>query len=140
MLSLEPLTIEQIKIIFTNKVAKYLSQNKMNRHYIIKYNVDGTFTNDTFECNMLLGTSHGTYILTEDENKQVFINIKYTYVFPSPHDNSPFNINHLFYPELFNGYMIGPLYGKITNNMTLMTPILYPHSNANMGFKILNFY
>lgn len=140
MLSLELLPIEQVRYIFTNKVAKYLSQNRMNRHYIIKYNIDGTFTNDTFECNVLLGTSIGTYNLTENDNKEVFINIKYIYVFPSPHITSPFNINNSFYPELFNGYTIGPLYGNISNDMTLLYPILYPHSNAHIGFKILNFY
>ena len=140
MLLLEPLTMEQVKYIFSNKVAKYLSQNKINRHYIIKYNIDGTFTNDTFDSNTLIGSSHGTYNLTENENKEVFINIKYKYVFESPHINSPFNMNHPFYPELFNGYTIGPLYGNITKEQQNMTPILYPHLQSNMGFKILNFY
>ena len=28
----------QLKNIFTNYYAKYLSQNNSNRHYIIKYN------------------------------------------------------------------------------------------------------
>jgi hypothetical protein len=140
MLVLEPLTIEQIKYIFSNKVAKYLSQNRINRHYIIKYNTDGTFTNDTFECNNMIGSSYGTYSLSENENKEVFITIKYTYVFTSPHINSPFNKDNSFYPELFNGYTIGPLYGKMTNNQQNMIPILYPHLQLNMGFKILNFY
>ena len=139
MLVLDPLTLEQVKNILNCKVAKYLSQNKINRHYIIKYNSDNTFINDTFESNIHIGSSHGTYTLVENENKEVFIYITYNKVYESPHITSPFNKDHYFYPKLFEGYTIGPLYTKPSLNNNMIS-IIYPHPNSQLGIKILNFY
>ena len=52
---------EELRHIFQERTAKYLSQHNENRHYKISYNDDGTFTNKTYENNILLGESYGTY-------------------------------------------------------------------------------
>ena len=51
MVKIYKLTYDDAKNILKNKIAKYLSQNKINRHYLIKYNDDNTFLNETYEDN-----------------------------------------------------------------------------------------
>ena len=47
-MNLLPCTRNQIKVIFKEYHAKYMSQHNSNRHYIIKYNDNNTFINSTF--------------------------------------------------------------------------------------------
>ena len=70
---------EQLKNIFSNYYAKYLSQNNPNRHYIIKYNKN-TFTNTTFENNIKLGQCNGN---TEDENEVSRDDVSFN-IYPNP--------------------------------------------------------
>ena len=61
-MNLMPCTRNQIKIIFKEYYAKYMSQHNSNRHYIIKYNDNNTFINTTFENNIKLGEVLGHII------------------------------------------------------------------------------
>jgi len=137
-MNLVPCTRHQVKNIFTEYYAKYLSQHNNNRHYIIKYNENNTFTNSTFENNIKLGESVGTYKLI-DEKGQCLINIRYNNVFNSPNKNSPFHIQNRFYPKLSN-YTLGPFYTVIPKEDVIWLPVLYNHLQIEKGFKILNFY
>ena len=128
---------DQLKKIFSNYYAKYLSQNNPNRHYIIKYNKN-TFTNTTFENNIKLGQGNGKYKLIE-HNGNTCINVQYENVFTSPYKNSPFNKNNDFFPKLSN-YTIGPFYTIIPRENVTWLPILYSHIQMEKGFKVLNFY
>jgi hypothetical protein len=131
---------EELQSIFQERTAKYLSQHDENRHYKITYNNDGTFTNQTYENNIVIGESYGTYNFQTNENGECVINVQYKYVFNSPNENSPFHINNPFYPKLEN-YMIGPFYTKYLNEELAWIPILYNlPQTIRKGFKILNFY
>ena len=136
---LRPLSKLQTEYIFKNKIAKYLSQNNKNRHYLIKYMDDGKFRNDTYELNYLIGSSFGTYSLSEKQG-DTFVNIQYQKVFTSPNIKSPFHPNNDFHRHLFSGYTIGPLYSKLSIDDTLTIPVLYDNLNTDYTFKILNFY
>ena len=127
----------QLKNIFTNYYAKYLSQNNSNRHYIIKYNKN-TFTNTTFSNNIKLGEGNGKYKFIE-KNGNTLLNVQYQNVFPSPYKNSPFNKSNNFFPKLSN-YTIGPFYTIIPREDVIWLPILYSHIQMEKGFKVLNFY
>jgi len=137
-MNLVPCTRHQVTNIFTEYYAKYLSQHNNNRHYIIKYNENNTFTNSTFENNIKLGESSGTYKLI-DEKGQCLINIRYNNVFNSPNKNSPFHIQNMFYPKLSN-YTLGPFYTVIPKEDVIWLPVLYNHLQIEKGFKVLNFY
>ena len=130
---------EELQRIFQERTAKYLSQHNENRHYKITYNNDGTFTNQTYENNIIIGESYGTYNLQNNINDECVINIQYKHVFHSPNESSPFHINNPFYPKLSN-YTIGPFYTRCLNEDLKWTPILYNHLQIEKGFKILNFY
>ena len=104
-LRLSALNKEEVELIFRNKKEKYLSANDINRHYIITYNDDNTFITDTYENNIKIGESYGTYKINADGT----INIKYKYVFSSPNKNSQFHPHNSFYRQLSN-YNIGPYY------------------------------
>lgn len=141
MLNIYKLNYDDALIILKNKKAKYLSQNKINRHYLIKYKDDNTFVNETYEDNIKIGESYGNYnLLTKDGD--VYIHIKYENLFNSPNISSPFNNKNSFYSKLFEGYTIGPLYSSvIPSNNELMISIFYHNFNSNLGgIKILNFY
>lgn len=128
---------DQLINIFSNYYAKYLSQHNSNRHYIIKYR-ENTFTNTTFENNIKLGEGNGKYKLIES-NGNTCINVQYENVFTSPYENSAFNKNNSFFPELSN-YTIGPLYTIVPKEDVIWLPILYNHLQIEKGFKVLNFY
>ena len=130
---------EELRSIFRDRCAKYLSQHDENRHYKITYNDDGTFTNQTYENNIALGESYGTYSFQTNENGECVINIQYKHVFNSPNESSPFHTNNPFYPKLTN-YTIGPFYTKYLNEESTWVPILYNHLQIEKGFKVLNFY
>jgi hypothetical protein len=137
---LRALNKEELEIIFRNKKAKYLSTNDINRHYIITYNNDNTVTTDTYENNIKLGESYGTYNI----NINGSINIKYKYVFSSPNDKSPFHPNNSFYKQLSN-YTIGPYY--IYSNINIKKNIIDGNilhimykGNQLETLKILTFY
>ena len=130
---------EELQRIFQERTAKYLSQHDETRHYKINYKNDGTFTNETYENNVKLGESYGTYILQNNDKNECVINIKYQYVFNSPNINSPFHANNAFYPRL-SDYTIGPLYTLYENEKIECIPLLYYHLQSTKGFKILNFY
>lgn len=138
-IDLGALTKEELEIVFRNKKAKYLSNNDMNRHYIINYNDDNTFTTDTHENNVNIGQSYGTYEINVDGT----INIKYKYVFPSPNKNSPFNTSNSFYKQLSN-YVIGPYH--IYNNTNFKKNIINNdvihamYKKDQTIIKILTFY
>ena len=128
---------DQLKNVFSNYYAKYLSQHNPNRHYIIKYHKN-RFTNTTFENNVKLGQGNGTYKLIEN-NGTTSINVQYENVFTSPYKKSPFNKNNEFFPKLSN-YTIGPFYTIIPKEDITWLPILYSHIQMEKGFKVLNFY
>ena len=130
---------EELQHIFQERTAKYLSQHNENRHYKISYNDDGTFTNKTYENNILLGESYGTYSFQTNADDECVINIQYKYVFNSPNEGSPFHINNSFYPKLAN-YTIGPFYTKYLNEDLEWVPVLYNHLQIEKGYKVLNFY
>lgn len=138
-MNLSSCTKHQLKYIFTNYYAKYLSQHNSSRHYIIKYNDNNTFTNSTFENNIKLGESDGTYNLI-DEKGECLINIRYKNVFNSPNITSPFYQKNSFYPHLSN-YTIGPFYTAILKDTNVKwIPVLYNHLQIEKSFKVLNFY
>ncbi len=140
MIKLYKLKYEDAKKILKNKIAKYLSQHKINRYYLIKYNDDNSFINSTYENDIKIGESYGKYKLYENENG-TYIDIKYESVFESPHISSPFNKNNFFYVKLFDGYTIGPLYSTLLEENNMMLPVFYNNFNSNIGgIKILNFY
>ena len=138
MIHFEVLNKEQLQHIFNDRKAKYLSQNNINRHYIINYNNDNTFTNDTYENNTKIGSSYGNYKFLKNDKGEDIIHIKYNYVFLSPNINSPFNENNEFYKKLFEGYSIGPFYLKYPTHPDILLSCLYEHQIS--GYKILNFY
>lgn len=128
----------QLEWMFNNYYAKYLSQHNSNRHYILKYNKNRTFTNHTFENNILLGEGNGIYKIIEKED-QCVLNVQYSTVFSSPNKSSPFYPQNSFYPRLCN-YTLGPFYTIIPNQHVIWLPILYSHLQKEKGFKVLNFY
>jgi hypothetical protein len=130
---------EELQRIFHERFAKYLSQHNENRYYKITYNSDGTFTNQTYENNIKLGESYGTYSFQSNENDECILNIQYKHVYPSPNKTSPFHVENSFYPKLAN-YTIGPFYTKYLNQELIWLPILYNHLQIEKGFKVLNFY
>jgi hypothetical protein len=133
------LTEQEVKQIFNERTAKYLSQHNKNRHYEISYNADLTFTNTTFEDNKPIGISYGTYNLKTNDSGNCVINIRYEYVYNSPNITSPFHKDNPFYPKL-SDYTIGPLYTKFLDQKLIWVPILYNHLQIEKGYKILNFY
>ena len=135
---LVPCNKSQVKYIFTNYYAKYLSQHDERRHYIINYNIDKTFTTGTFENNIKIGEGCGRYNLIDIEDK-CNINIQYRYLMPSPNLNSPFNPNNNFYNKL-NNYTIGPFYTILPSEPVKWIPVVYSHLQLEKGFKVLNFY
>lgn len=137
-MNLASCTKEQLRTIFRQYYAKYLSQHNSNRHYIIKYNENNTFTNSTFENNVKIGTSRGTYFYINKDN-QCLINIQYQNVFPSPNISSPFHKRNIFYPKLSN-YTLGPFYTSLPNEPVILLPVLYKHLQLENSFKVLNFY
>ena len=136
---LQILKMNDIKKIFELKHAKYLSQHDINRHYIIDYKEDNTFTNKTFENNKVIGMGYGKYNLYNNKDDKCMINIQYEKVYNSPNLDSPFNPLNNFYKELSN-YEIGPLYTIIPNINVIWLPVLYKHLIKDRGFKVLNFY
>lgn len=137
-MNLIPCTSHQMKTLFTGYYAKYLSQHNSNRHYIIKYSENNTFTNSTFENNIKLGESDGTYDFV-NKKSLCHINIKYNNVFLSPNKDSPFHAKNTFYPHLSN-YTLGPFYTIIPKENVIWLPVLYNHLQKGKGFKVLNFY
>ena len=137
-MKLIPCNKQQIKCIFNNYYAKYLSQHDISRHYIIEYNNNTTFSTSTFENNIKIGEGFGIYNLLEVDDK-CHINIQYNTVISSPNSNSPFNPKNVFYNELSN-YTIGPFYTIIPNEPVIWLPVLYSHLQMEKGFKVLNFY
>lgn len=134
-----PCNSQQLVTIFKERYAKYLSQHDINRHYIIRYNDDGTFTSSTFENHIQLGEGHGRYTIVERIKGGPLINIQYKTIFPSPNISSPMNPNNSFYPHLHN-YTIGPFYTRIPDEPVTWLPVLYNHLQMEKGFKVLNFY
>lgn len=137
-MNLIPCSSRQLRYIFSEYTAKYLSQHNSNRHYIIKYKKNNTFTNSTFENNIKIGVSNGTYDFI-NENKQCLVNIKYQNVFTSPNLNSPFHKQNPFFPHLSN-YTLGPFYTIFPKENVNWLPVLYNHLQMEKGFKVLNFY
>ncbi len=138
-MKLFPYNKQQIKFIFNNYYAKYLSQHDISRHYIIKYNNNTTFSTTTFENNVKIGEGRGIYSLL-DVNDKCHINIQYNTIQPSSNINSSFNPMNKFYPKLSN-YTIGPLYAIIPQEEDLICiPILYSHLQMKKRIKVLNFY
>lgn len=137
-MKLIPCNRQQLMLIFKERYAKYLSQHNDNRHYIIKYNENETFTTHTFENNIQLGVGYGKYTLV-DNSGECLINIRYDNIVPSPNKSSPMNPNNSFYNNLSN-YTIGPLYTRIPDKPVIWLPVLYNHLQLEKGFKVLNFY
>lgn len=103
--TLYELSSDELKWLFKNKKAKYLSKNNIDRHYIITYNDDKTFTTDGYINNIKSGRSHGTYSIEPNGTCNIF----YEYVSPSLNHNSIFNPMHPNHSSLTN-YTIGPFY------------------------------
>lgn len=137
-MKLIPCNKQQLIVIFKERYAKYLSQHNENRHYIIKYHKNETFTTRTFENNIQLGVGYGKYTLV-DNSGECLINIRYDKIVPSPNKSSPMNPNNSFYNNLSN-YTIGPLYTRIPDKPVIWLPVLYNHLQLEKGFKVLNFY
>jgi len=138
-MNLSSCTKHQLKCIFRNYYAKYLSQHNNSRHYIIKYNDNSTFTNSTFENNIKLGESDGIYNFIYEKG-DCLINIRYKNVFNSPNITSPFHQKNSFYPSLSN-YTLGPFYTVIPKDPNVIwLPVLYNHLQIEKSFKVLNFY
>lgn len=134
-----PCNTQQLVTIFNERYAMYLSQHDMNRHYIIRYKDDGTFTTTTFEKQVQLGEGHGRYTIVERMKGGSLLNIRYNTIFPSPNISSPMNPNNSFYNQLHN-YTIGPFYTIIPVEQVRWLPVLYNHLQLEKGFKVLNFY
>lgn len=96
---------DELKLLFNNKKAKYLSKHHVDRHYIVTYNHDKTFTTDVYINNIKSGRSYGTYSIESNGTCNIF----YEYVVPSLHHNSVFNPMHPNHSTLTN-YTIGPFY------------------------------
>jgi len=137
-MNVNPCTKPQLQSLFRGYYAKYLSQHNSNRHYIITYNENTTFTNSIFENNEKIGTSNGIYSFVH-KNEQCLMNIQYQNVFSSPNVNSPFHTQNSFYPHLSN-YTLGPFYTVFPKERVIWLPILYNHLQMEKGFKVLNFY
>jgi hypothetical protein len=103
--TLYELSSDELKWLFKNKKAKYLSKNNIDRHYIITYNDDNTFTTDGYINNIKSGRSYGTYSIEPNGTCNVF----YEHVSPSVNRNSIFNPNNKYYSSLTN-YTIGQFY------------------------------
>jgi len=103
--ALHKLSSDDLKWLFKNKKAKYLSKNNMDRHYIIAYNDDNTFTTDRYVNNIKSGRSHGTYSIEPNGTCNVF----YEHVSPSVNRDSLFNPMNKNYATLSN-FTIGPFY------------------------------
>ena len=103
--TLYELSSDELKWLFKNKKAKYLSKNNIDRHYIITYNDDKTFTTDGYINNIKSGRSNGTYSIEPNGTCNVF----YEYVSPSVNRNSIFNPMHPNHSTL-SSYTIGPFY------------------------------
>jgi hypothetical protein len=82
--------------------------------------------------------SYGSYDFIEDDYGTK-INIRYHYVFHSPHPTSPFHPENPFYPKLEN-YVIGPFYTINLNHKLEFITILYNHLQNEKTFKVLNLY
>ena len=130
-LSLILSSYHQIIISFAKNVDESKSQYKKHSPCLI-------IIDSTFENNIKLGESSGTYKLI-DEKGQCLINIRYNNVFNSPNKNSPFHIQNMFYPKLSN-YTLGPFYTVIPKEDVIWLPVLYNHLQIEKGFKVLNFY
>lgn len=103
--TLYELSSDELKWLFKNKKAKYLSKHNINTHYIIIYNDDQTFTNNRYISNIKSETSYGTYSIGPNG----ICNIFYEHVSPSLNHNSIFNPMHPNHSSLTN-YTIGPFY------------------------------
>jgi len=99
------LSDDELKLLFKNKKAKYLSKHDVNTHYIITYNDDKTFTTDVYINNIKSGRSYGTYSIESNGTCNIF----YEYVVPSLHRKSVFNPMHPNHSTLTN-YTLGPFY------------------------------
>ena len=145
-MNFKTLNIQLVTELLKNYNAKYLSQHDITRHYIIEYDTE-SFTNTTYENNIPIGVSNGTYKLLENEKGQCLMNIKYETIFESPNIDSPFNKKNSFYSSL-NNYTIGPFYVTHYNfninnepkSETHWYPVLYNHLLFNDKYKVLNFY
>jgi len=135
-MKLIPCNKQQIKCIFNNYYAKYLSQHDISRHYIIEYNNNTTFSTSAFENNIKVGEGCGIYSLLDVDDK-CHLNIQYNTTISYP--NSPFNPKKFFYNEISN-YTIGPFYTILPNEPVIWLPVFYSHLQMESGFKILNFY
>lgn len=130
---------EQLCDLLNHRVAKYNSQNSVDRHYILTYiprDDKRTFdvTNETFENSQKQGESHAVCVVNDDGS----MTVHYSDVFVSPHETSPFHPKNAFYTRLFSGYSIGPLYTTGVCDETYVIPLMY---NAEDGrVKTLFFY
>lgn len=149
-LKLRLVNLKELTFLVDNGIAKYLSQNSMYRHYIIRYNTDNTFEITTYQDSLKLGTGTGRYeIIFRNTNaekngneEECYMRIQYDTIYDSPHKTSPMNPDHPFYQEL-QDYTIGPFYtweSNTENDYKSWLPVFYPHLYRDNTFKILNFY
>lgn len=135
---------DTLRHILKTRIVKYNSQHLIQRHYILRYVQDEQspnlfhVTNETFDNNIKQGESHAECVL-EDDGQML---IHYSSVFQSPHPTSPFHPDNSFYPKLFDGYRIGPLYSTATSPICVdshfMLPLMYNIEDGRV--KVLNFY
>lgn len=133
-MNLVKLTTCQLERIFSVKYAKYLSQHNVDRHYIINYNIDKTFTTSLYVKNVLQGKSYGTYNLNDDR-----INIKYLSVFPSPYIESPFHPLNPFHNNL-KDYYISNIFTYPDYDIHDTIPLFYSHLTIGNKIKVLTLY
>ncbi len=135
---------EVLCTLLKTRVAKYNSQHDRTRHYELEYtpshdSKDGsTFdvTTSLFIDGVKSAESHA--VCTVLATGEMFV--KYRDVFPSPHPTSPFHPDNAFYPKLFSGYLIGPLYTvcPVDVKSPFVISVMYHIDDGRV--KILNFY
>jgi len=147
LLKLTPLTRLQMRNLINSHYAKYLSQHDPSRHYRIDYrelcDSEGVFTISTHKFDKVLGYGHGRYIMRDMFDIQdgpALMDIQYNRVFDSPHTESPMCPQNWFYPQLRDGYTIGPFYTSGIGAVATWQPVIYSHLQKERAFKVLNFY
>ena len=143
MVCIHIISREELCHLLSTRVAKYNSQHDKSRHYELEYNnnececeYDFDVTTSLFVDGVKRGESHAHLSILE--NGEMFV--KYTDVLSSPHPTSPFHPDNSFYPRLFGGYRIGPLYSvcPIDPDAHFVIPLMYHIEDGRV--KILNFY
>jgi len=132
---LHKLSSDDLKWLFKNKKAKYLSKNNVDEHYIIAYNDDNTFTTDRYINGIESGRSYGTYSIEPNGTCNVF----YEYVSPSGNRDSVFNPMNKNYATLSN-YTIGPFYLVDKTNVYDSTTVINVYYDCEHCNRVMTFY